>query len=59
MNFEEWYEEHVKYMNLEDFKPWLHEAWDAAVKVERFRVMELCDKYDFNVQALVRKIEEK
>jgi hypothetical protein len=32
MTFEEWYEDHVKYMNLADFKPWLSEAWDAALE---------------------------
>lgn len=30
MTFEEWYENHVKYMTLTDFKPWLYEAWMAA-----------------------------
>jgi hypothetical protein len=35
MTFEEWYKENVEYMHIADFKPWLHEAFDAGVAHER------------------------
>lgn len=38
MTFEKWYEDHVKYMTTADFKPWLHEAWDAGKKAETNRI---------------------
>ena len=40
LHFEQWYEDHVKYMHTADWKPWMHEAWDAGAKAER----EKCKK---------------
>jgi hypothetical protein len=43
MTFEEWYEENVEYMHIADFKPWLHEAFDAGVAHEREACAKVCD----------------
>lgn len=54
MTFEEWYEDNVKYMTIADFKPWLHEAWDAAID----ECIKSCKSWDFNVQSLIKQIEK-
>lgn len=41
MTFEEWYEDHVKYMTTADFKPWLAEAFDAGAKSDREKVKKV------------------
>jgi hypothetical protein len=46
MNFEEWYEANVKYMNTADFKPWMSEAWDAAIEATKEQLFkELMDMH--------------
>jgi hypothetical protein len=44
MTFEEWYEENVEYMHIADFKPWLHEAFDAGIAHEREACASLMDQ---------------
>jgi hypothetical protein len=44
MTFEDWYEDNVKYMNLADFKLWLHEAFDAGATHEREACAKVCEE---------------
>jgi hypothetical protein len=41
--FNEWYEANVKYMNIADFKPWMSEAWDAAIEATKEKAAKVCE----------------
>jgi hypothetical protein len=42
--FEQWYEANVEAMNIADFKPWMSEAWEAAIEATKEKAAKVCEE---------------
>jgi hypothetical protein len=60
--FEQWYEANVEAMNIADFKPWMSEAWDAAIEATKEKMKKVfavaTPKSTWTTDRIIAEIED-